>query len=115
MTQLTRGPFDLFQEAARLALQMDGLTAPIVPRALALDPAAALESGKEAGQRRLFDAEPFREIALGQLPAGEVSDGAPFGLAQAERLETLIELVPPDPRGLVEELADGFGIDLAHR
>ena len=26
-----------------------------------------------------------------------------------------IELVPPDPRGLVQELANFLGIDLAHR
>ena len=44
----------------------------------------------------------MREVAT-----REVRDGAPFRLAEAERLQALIELVPPDPRGLVQHLADG--------
>jgi hypothetical protein len=112
---LTRGPFDLFKKAARLALQMDRFTASIVLCALALDPSAALEAGEEAGQRWLFDTEPFREVTLGHFPAGEVGEGAPFGLAQAERLQALVELVPPDSRRLVQKLPNLFRVDLTHR
>ncbi len=75
----------------------------------------AFEAGEQARQGRLFDAEPFGEVALRQLTAREVSNSAPFRLAQTERLEAAIELVPPDPRGLVQKLADGLRIDLAHR
>ena len=100
---------------ARLALQMNGFAAAIAPVIFALDPAFALEASEKAGEGRLFDAEPFGEIALCEVTAREVSDGAPFRLAQTKRLKALIELVAPDPCRLVQELSDGLGIDLAHR
>ena len=113
--QLAGGVFDPLKKPARFGLQVDGFAAAIVLRVLALDPAAAFQAGEESRQGRLFDAEPFREIALGELAAREMGDGAPFRLAQAERLKALIELVPPDARRLVQELADCLRIDLAHR
>ena len=52
-----------------LALEVDGFAAPIVLRVLALDPAAAFQAGEQPGQGRFFYAEPFRQVALGQMAA----------------------------------------------
>jgi hypothetical protein len=96
-------------------LQVDGFAAPIVLRVLALDPAAALQAGEKARQGWLFDAKAFRKIALRHLPPREVGNSAPFRLAQPERLKALIELVPPDPRRLMQKLTNRLWVNFAHR
>src|SRR5437870_7866099 len=43
-----------------------------------------------------------------------MEQGAPFCLAQAHRLEPLIELHPPGPGGTAEKRPKGLGIEFSH-
>ncbi len=94
---------------------MHRFAAPIMLRVFAFDPACTFQPGKEAGECRLFDAEPVGQVALRELAVGEMRDGAPLRLAQAERAQALVELVPPDARSLVQEWANRLGVKLRHR
>jgi hypothetical protein len=55
------------------------------------------------------------QIALGEMPAGEMRQGPPSRLAEAKRAEALIELVTPDASGFLDKLSDSFRIDGTHR
>jgi hypothetical protein len=49
------------------------------------------------------------------MAAGKVREGAPLGLAQAKGAKALIEFVPPNPAGFLDELTNFLGVDFEHR
>jgi hypothetical protein len=86
VSQLAGGVVDLMEKSVCLGLQVNSFAASIVAGIFAFDPALAFQASEETGEGRLFDAEPFGEVSLGEMTASEESDGAPFRLAQTERL-----------------------------
>jgi hypothetical protein len=115
VSKVTRGFLDAMQKRARFGLQMDRFAAAIVLRGLAFDPAVALHADQRTGERRLFNPEAIGQFALRKMTFREMRERPPLGLAQAERVEALIEPLPPGAGGLVNQLANGFRIDLGHR
>jgi hypothetical protein len=115
VTQVAGGLLNFLEQGARFCLELDGLAAAIVRRILAFDPAVLFEFAQQSRESWFFDPESLREVALGEMAAREMGEGAPPGLTQAERAQALIEPVAPDPRGLLDELANGFRIDPGHR
>jgi len=49
------------------------------------------------------------------MAMGKMSQGSPSGLAQPKRAETLIQFLPPNAGGFLDELSDLLGIHRGHR
>ena len=92
------------------ALEVHRLTTPIVTRRLPLHPAVLLKSIQNACECRLFNADPRCDFLLRKLVRAprKMDERGPFALAQTERPQTLIELRPPDARGIAQEQTDFF-------
>jgi hypothetical protein len=107
---------NLREDARGTALEMHGFAAPIVGRGLTFDPTLALEPMEQTDERRLFHADALREIALSELALifRKMTERTPLCLAQPQRPQTFVELVPPGARGAMEERADLLLVDGGH-
>ena len=116
MAQPLGGGINLVENRGGIAAEVDGFATPIAGRFLSFDPAIPLQAIENPGQGRAFDADTLGQLPLGQwLPGiGKVREGGPFPLAQAERAQTAVELVPPVTGGSGEQDAYFFGVEWSH-
>lgn len=110
-TKTASGFENRLQHARGARLQMNGLAAAIAAAILPADPAILLQTTQRAGECRLFDTDAGGDFALSQFvgSAGEMDESDPFALAEAERLEAMIEAGAPASGDMREKEAEALG------
>jgi len=114
--KLLGGAEDPIKHRAGTPLQVHRFPAPIRCMILAGNPAILLQPVKDTGQSRFFDPDARRDLALGELVGTprEVRQRSPLAHAQAQRLQTLVQLRAPGASGLVQEKTELFDIAIGH-
>lgn len=92
--------------------ETDNFATTIVRRALASDPAGALQTMQQGHEGRFFDPQARRNFGLGQGTRcnREVHESAPFCLAQSHGLETRVQFQPPGACRPVEQRTKSLSI-----
>src|SRR5437763_16591562 len=84
---------------------MHRLATAIVRRVFSRDPTVVFQPMKQRDKCRFFNSKMRRDFGLGQRPGRErqTTKGAPFGLTQTHRFESLVQFQPPCARHAVQK------------
>ena len=112
MTQLKCGRVNLRDDTLRAPRQVDCLAAAIVRRIFSRHPTVAFQPMQQRYQSWFFDAEMRSNLGLGQWTGRDrqMKQGAPLGLTQTHRFESLVQLQPPGAGGAVQERTEYIDI-----
>src|SRR5256885_7848597 len=94
-----------------------GLRARPLGRAPPFHPAIVLQTIQQSREGRAFDTHPLGDLFLSELvsPLGEMDEGPPFSLAQAQRAQPPVELRPPGAGGPEKDETEFVDVGRRHR